>query len=564
MAGMISNWFSRWVLMVAIGLSTAVWLVADTDLGARAVQGSLDEEQERAAEAAAWFATGLAMQSAGKTAEAMEAFANSASLDPTNLPVVEQVIPYLLSVKANDKAVSILQKAIRLYPERENLRSLLGMSLIASNRLDEALELNLKTLDEDPESLAAFRSILMVYFQEGQQDKVEEIIGKAFAVEERSASGWIQMGGILAQFIKSGQASGSNLEEHVATALDNARKASPDNPEITLQAGTLYEEIGQTEEAITCYEEILQNDRVPTSVRTRLAFLYLQTDQMDKAGDLAGQIIEKEPLNPFGYRISGYIAQQNDDWEAASEYFAKAVKYAPAFEPGYYDLVTAYINIKKNDQARDILEKISFRFQPSFQFHYFTGMLDAREEKFPEALESYKKALALAEESEPERLNHFFFFQMGVACERSKRIEESEKYFNRALEMNPEFAEAMNYLGYTYADNDMKLDKALELILKAVEMEPENSAFLDSLGWVYFKMESYKDALRYQLKAVEFADTPDPIMYDHLGDIYLKLNRPTKAKESWEKALEFDADGEVSGNISKKLKELESIQVSDE
>jgi tetratricopeptide (TPR) repeat protein len=549
-------WLSWLSLPVPVLLLSGVLMAQDADLGSRSVEGNLEQEEERIAEAAAWFATGMALQAEGKVAEAMDAFANSASLDPSNLPVVEQVIPFLLSARKNDKAIEILQKAIRIFPDRDSLRSLLGMTYIASNRLEEALELNLETLESNPDSITALRSVLMVYFQEGQGDKIEELVRKAMDVETRSPSGWVQIAGILAQFVKSGQGESEKLGPWIDESLDRAIKGAGDDTEVVAQAGTIYEELGRRDKAINCYEQVLERPKVPGSVRTRLAFLYLQQGMNDKAGDLAEVIRREEPLNPFGYRISGYLAQDADEWEKAASFFSDAVKYAPDFEPGYFDLFTALLNGDRVDKARETLAKIGQRFEPGFQFHYYTGILDAREEQFEDAVSAYEKALAAASESEPQRLTHFFYFQLGVACERARKLEESEKYFTKCLELNPEFSEAMNYLGYTFADNDMKLDRALELIEKAVSMEPENPAYLDSLAWVHYKLGNYTKALRYQLKAVEFSTTDDPIMFDHLGDIYMKLDRPARAREAWEKSIAVDEENEVSEGVRKKLSDM--------
>ena len=67
----------------------------------------------------------------------------------------------------------------------------------------------------------------------------------------------------------------------------------------------------------------------------------------------------------------------------------------------------------------------------------------------------------------------------------------------------------MNYLGYMWAEQGTKLDKARELIEKAVKAEPKNAAFLDSMAWVLFKLNQPGEALPYALKAAELSEQPD-------------------------------------------------------
>lgn len=547
--------------MLVVGLSglmswNNVGIASDTDLGSRSVTGKLSPEETQLADAAAWFGTGMVLQMEGKVAEAMEAFARSALIDPTNLILVEQVVPYLLSVKRNDEAISILERALDFDSDNENLRSLLGMTYIASNRLNESLKLNLDILEKNPGAVAALRSVLLIYFQEGQDDKVPELVERTLNQAQLGPSGWIQAASVLSQFLKSSQGDPSLLGNWIREAVNNALTSDGADDTTQSMAGQLYEEIGDRDQAIKTYEELLTRPEVPPSIRTRLAFLYLQIRENKKAEKLALEIMDKEPLNPFGYRISGYLAQDAQNFIQAASYFDKAIRHAPNFEPVYYDLFTAYLNAKQIQDARQTLDKVGFRFKPSFQLYYYAGLLDSREENYSKAIESYLKAEQIALAEEPERLTAIFYFQIGVASEREKQLENAEKYFKKCMEIDSEFAEAMNYLGYTWADNGIRLEEALELIESAVALEPDNPAFLDSLGWVHFKLNSLPEALRFQLKAIEFSPSPDPVMFDHLGDIYLKMDNIPQARDAYKKALSLDDENEISAEVTRKLESI--------
>ena len=117
--------------------------------------------------------------------------------------------------------------------------------------------------------------------------------------------------------------------------------------------------------------------------------------------------------------------------------------------------------------------------------------------------------------------------------------------FQRCLEIAPSFAQALNYLGYMWAEHDLNLEKARDLIGKALKAEPANGAYLDSMGWVLFKLKHPEQALDYLLKASQGLDKPDATVYDHLGDIYQALKQPDKAREAWRKSLTLDPSDEV-------------------
>ena len=164
-------------------------------------------------------------------------------------------------------------------------------------------------------------------------------------------------------------------------------------------------------------------------------------------------------------------------------------------------------------------------------------------------MEYFNRAEVIAKAKEPKRLNQYFFFQLGATCERNGDLAKAEEYFQKCLQLAPDFAEALNYLGYMWAEHDMKLDQARQLIEKALKLEPKNGAYLDSLGWVLFKLHQPKEALDYILKACDLLEEPDPTVFDHLGDIYAALQQPDKAREAWRKALAL----EPNEGIRKKL-----------
>ena len=158
----------------------------------------------------------------------------------------------------------------------------------------------------------------------------------------------------------------------------------------------------------------------------------------------------------------------------------------------------------------------------------------------------------------------YLFFLRGELAERQKHMDEAEQFFHQALELDPQNAMTLNYLGYMWADKGEKLPEALKMIKKAVEIEPMNGAYLDSLGWVYFKMGEYELAEDNLRQAVNRTQT-DPTVHMHLGDLYEKTGRIRLAAAQWELSLdEFNksaaADVEPS-DVAKVQKKLESARV---
>jgi tetratricopeptide (TPR) repeat protein len=205
--------------------------------------------------------------------------------------------------------------------------------------------------------------------------------------------------------------------------------------------------------------------------------------------------------------------------------------------------------VKKPADALSLLEKARSRFKLNFAQEFYAGVALAAMEKYAEAVAKFVSAELLGKTTEPERLNAQFYFQIGSASERAKDFEPAVKYFRRALELEPNFAEALNYLGYMWAERGENLEEARSMIERALKEEPKNSAFLDSMAWALFKLKQPSEALTYMNRAIEFSKDPDATLFDHLGDILAALNRKSEAREAWEKALKLEPKDEIRKKI---------------
>ena len=154
-----------------------------------------------------------------------------------------------------------------------------------------------------------------------------------------------------------------------------------------------------------------------------------------------------------------------------------------------------------------------------------------------EVREEYLIALdVLREGLEYNKENTDLLYRFGVVLDKLERNAECLEHMEMVIKIDPHHADALNYIGYTYADKGVYLDKALELIQKALKYKPKSGYIIDSLGWVYFKKGLYDEALVELKKAVELAPE-DPAINEHLGDVYLKKREYDNALKVFKKTL---------------------------
>jgi Tfp pilus assembly protein PilF len=226
----------------------------------------------------------------------------------------------------------------------------------------------------------------------------------------------------------------------------------------------------------------------------------------------------------------------------------------PEYEPAHLELLAVRLATGNADGAVEAYKNAVQRLQPGFRLFFMGALIQARLTQYDEAFSLFQQAEALAEESQPELLNHRFYFQVGAMLEQAGKIRLAEEYLEKSLKIDPDFDEALNHLGYMWAEKGKNLEQAHDMIVRALVAEPDNPAYLDSLGWVLYKLGRYDEALAPMLRAAEMMkETPDSVVLDHLGDVHAALKQWEKARDAWRGALEADPTLELEAEIRRKL-----------
>lgn len=217
----------------------------------------------------------------------------------------------------------------------------------------------------------------------------------------------------------------------------------------------------------------------------------------------------------------------------------------------------------QTDEAIAVLRKL-VKNTNSVEAQIQIGDIERHEEDYPLALREYNKAFSMLNDQVPQKYWNLIYAR-GMTNERLKNWDQAEKDLKAALAYEPDHPYILNYLGYSWADQGVNLDKAAEMIARAASLRPNDGFIVDSLGWVYYRMGKYQDAADTLEKAIELLPY-DATLNDHLGDAYWKVGRKVEARFQWRRAVSFskeqDQIQEISGKIENGLSDKAVIQKS--
>ena len=363
-------------------------------------------------------------------------------------------------------------------------------------------------------------------------------------------------------------------ENGYAGALSSQRGGSL---RVVLAAGGFYHRTGRVDEARAIYDAFL--DENPDT--TFLDEVYRRLDGGDPPAllitDGAGGIAE------VFYGIAASLSQENA-LEPALIYAQMALHLQPGMAAAlmllgdilaaverYEDAVRAYTGdtdspalgwalrlrtatalaqLERIDEAAEQLRMMA-RERPERSGPLVTlgDMLRSRK-RWRDAVEAYDQALARIPTLEQRHWT--LLYARGISLERSEQWPRAEADFLQALDLEPDQPLVLNYLGYSWVEKGLYLDRARAMIQTAVDQRPNDGYIVDSLGWVLYQLGDFAGAAHHLERAAELRPG-DPVILDHYGDGLWRIGRRQEARFQWRRALSFEPEPEAAETIRLKL-----------
>lgn len=387
------------------------------------------------------------------------------------------------------------QNAVTLAPESASAHYALGMVKSRSGNAAGAAESWQKALEHDPNFLPARQSLAQQALEIGDTAGAELLI--ASVVREEPAN-------VQALCLYARALAARKRFDDAVTLAHRALAADRNSAEAHVVLGEIALRRHRLAGALIEYEQAIVVQPHSPAAMEGLAQVYRQgsvtRDMLRRMEAVAANPPQSAPL----MEIAGRLYADHGWYSAAERCLHRAVEMDPAQTSATQALAQTYILIGNARAAADSLSQ------------------------------SNTASAAVVE---------------GVRAGERNDLIASMRNYDAALRQGDRSGLAANNLAWLYAQQGIRLDRALSLALLAHDLAPRNPAVLDTLGFVHLRRREYSQAVEVLKKAIQIAQQepkgsdhdeaapPKKMLAEfrrHLAEAYLRSGQ-TEAAQALEK-----------------------------
>ena len=498
------------------------------------------------------LATGMAISqiylASGRPAEAEKVLASMLERAPDQRGLNYSYAQVLTKLGRGAEAVKYLERAVEVDPTFGLAIQQLVEVYQSTNQWQKAADVLQPLINDDPTNLDFQRQQAFFYLRAGMAEKARARFAQLLIIDPKDTR---------TQYYLAESLSDLERYEEADRIYRQLLEKTPDDPDVLASFGLAqvgrkkYDDAAKTFHTLLALPDAAEG--VQMLAKTQLAFIDLQKGNYQQAIDGA------KPLFTFRDKVNPQAINIALDAMRKQKRYADAVAMMQPLVDKYAS--DPFVNARYIEMLVRAGDKDRARVAASTQSKFGVRNTISAAEAYAQA-DQYDQAIAVVRDAlrtKPDDVE--LQFELGAAQERSGDKAAAEATFLAILDKHPENAGTLNYLGYMWAEQGVKLDRAAEKLTKALTLEPGNGAYLDSLGWTYFRQGKLELAEKYLNNAAQVLPR-DATVHEHLGDVLAKRGDTKRALSLYRVALTLDPESKDEAKLRSKIAELEKLQQS--
>jgi tetratricopeptide (TPR) repeat protein len=438
------------------------------------------------------------------------------------LPAVIEAVPRFLGRSSDHNATALLiERVLRPYAESADTKAsafvAMGRAWLAAGDAAKALDYARRASDADPGSEGA--AFLALDLLPGTPD-AEAIVQRQLAAKPASQN-------VRLLYVRTLATSQRLAEAATEIAVMTTSDPSLAPPWLTL--GALQLEMKQPKQAIESlltYVHLVEGGAAVNFGTPAQPPVAVADDEDDTPPNASTALTQ-------AYLLLAQAAEQQQDYAGAERWLARVDNPQRALEvqARRASLLARQGKIK---EARELIRQSPGDARAKLLAE--TELL--RERKMYADAE---RVMAQANKQFPDDTD--LLYEQAMLDEKLDRLDVMERLLRRVIELKADHQHAYNALGYSFAERNMRLPEAKELIQKALELSPGEPSITDSMGWVEYRLGNRDEAIRLLRDA--YQARPDPEIAAHLGEVLWSAGRTEEAKRVFRDGRSRDAQNDV-------------------
>ena len=477
------------------------------------------------------------------------ALAGLLKLDPS-LPVYQDGTTILLARGNFEAAEKTALEGLQRFPDDSLLTLMLSGVYSENGQAPKAIQVLEKFLSKK-QSAEITEELVRLYLNEGMTEKASDLLGK---MPERPQN-------VESELFRARVLISVGRTDEAKTLLNKLIADDPEFYDAWVELGFIAEKEKDSDEAIKAYRKAISILPENPDVYFRIASLQIQIKQPD---DAVKTMLDAS-ASPALYIQAALRFANGKHYKQASLMLTRAA--AAGANP---DEIALFSSMFKQESAKDPLEGLSILDSISPQSNLYSSALQQKiriylqakdfakahqiardsRELFPERREIWGlEAFALvklkegpeAERLLKEALVHYpddeqLMFSLGVVQDEADKKKEAMETMERIIAQNPRHFQALNYIGYSLAENNRDLDRAHKLVLAALAESPDADYIMDSLAWVQFRLGKLQESWTSINRCIELGGD-EATIWEHYGDIASAMSKYDEARKGYAEAL---------------------------
>ena len=472
-------------------------------------------------------------------------FAKSAyQIDPSNVWYRLFLGDLYMAVKKSNEGEAIYAALFKDYPFNVDYASKYATALLYNGKIQEAI----KVYDLIEAEIGINQELIIekerLWLRLGKVDKAAMEVEKLINEDPSELRNY----SLLVELYQV-----NNMPEKAFETIQRMQQINNESPFVYLALAEYYRSTNQKEKSFEQLKLAFASKELEQDLKIKIISSYLpivegNPEMLEQSLILSKIMAETHPDDAISVAIYGDFLTIAQRYEEAEKQYLASLTLDTKNIIVWQQLLVCQVQLnnftgilKSSEEAISLYPE-----QSVFYLYYGVALTDAK--RNDEAAKSLLAGSKLVVDNDYQLKE--FYVRLADNYNTLKNYSESDKYYEKALKLDPKDPLVLNNYSYYLSLRKENLERAAEMSKLSNDLRPDQPSYLDTYGWILFVQGKYEDARIWIQKAIDNGGGESGTILEHMGDIMFKLGNVESALDYWKKAKDA---GDASDLIDKKI-----------